>query len=75
MSQAAASKPTLRPREEDRLHSRVLKCTLESANSRIFWVESAAQQSMPDKITLIALRLDCLHLPFYCCWRCNGNRL
>ena len=46
MSQAAASKPTLRPREEDRLHSRVLKCTLESANSRIFWAESAEQQPM-----------------------------
>ena len=46
MSQTAASKPTLRPREEDRLHTRVLKCTLESANSRIFWVESAAQQPM-----------------------------
>ena len=46
MSQTAASKPTQRPREENRLHSRVLKCTLESANSRIFWVESAAQQPM-----------------------------
>jgi len=44
MNQAAACKPTLRPREEDRLHTRVLKCTLETANSRIFWAESAPQQ-------------------------------
>ena len=54
MSQTAASKPTLRPREEDRLHTRVLKCTLESANSRIFWVESAAQQPMQAEVAFEA---------------------
>ena len=54
MSQPAASKPTLRPREEDRLHTRVLKCTLESANSRIFWVESAAQQPMQAEVAFEA---------------------
>lgn len=40
------AKPPARPREEGRLHTRVLKCTLETANSRIFWAESVAQQSM-----------------------------
>jgi hypothetical protein len=46
MSQQAASNPTLRPREEDRLHTRVLKCTLELANSRIFWAESSSVAPM-----------------------------
>ncbi len=46
MSQDAASNRTSRPREESRLHTRVIKCTLESANSRIFWAESASQQTM-----------------------------
>ena len=41
-----AAKPPARAREESRLHTRVLKCTLETANSRIFWAESVAQQSM-----------------------------
>ena len=40
------STPPARPKEEGRLHTRVLKCTLEIANSRIFWAESASQQSM-----------------------------
>ena len=40
------STPPARPKEEGRLHTRVLKCTLETANSRIFWAESVAQQSM-----------------------------
>ncbi len=46
MSKTAASKPTLRPREEDRIHTRVLKFTLEAANSRIFWAESDSQRPM-----------------------------
>ena len=54
MSQAAHTKPTLRPREEDRLHTRVLKCTLESANSRIFWAESALQQPMQAEVAFEA---------------------
>jgi hypothetical protein len=33
-----------RPREEDHLHTRVLKCTLEISNSRIFWAESGSEQ-------------------------------
>jgi len=44
MSKAAAKRPSLRPREEERLHTRVLKCTLEIANSRIFWAESGSEQ-------------------------------
>ena len=39
-------KPPARPKEESRLHTRVLKCTLELANSRIFWAESAAAEPM-----------------------------
>ena len=54
MSQAAASKPGQRPREEDRLHTRVIKCTLESANSRIFWAESASQQPMQAEVAFEA---------------------
>ena len=51
MSKAATSKPAKShkgagPTEEQRLHTRVLKCTLESANSRIFWAESAPEQPM-----------------------------
>jgi len=38
-SRSAAPKPAARAREEVRLHTRVLKCTLEIANSRIFWSE------------------------------------
>ena len=45
-SGSAIPKPVVRPREENRLHSRVLKCTLETINSRIFWAESCAQQVM-----------------------------
>ncbi|MFM7264632.1 MAG: hypothetical protein ACKOZW_03370, partial [Cyanobium sp.] len=45
-SPAAASQPPARPKEESRLHTRVLKCTLELANSRIFWAESAAAVPM-----------------------------
>jgi hypothetical protein len=41
-----AAKPPARAREEGRLHTRVLKCTLEIANSRIFWAENASRQSM-----------------------------
>ncbi|MFN7900503.1 MAG: BrxA family protein [Synechococcaceae cyanobacterium] len=41
-----APTPTARPKEEGRLHTRVLKCTLELANSRIFWVESGAEGLM-----------------------------
>jgi hypothetical protein len=44
------AKPPARPREEGRLHTRVLKCTLETANSRIFWAESVAQQSMQAEV-------------------------
>jgi len=44
MSKAVANQPTARPREEERMHTRVLKCTLETANSRIFWAESSSQQ-------------------------------
>ena len=40
------AQPPARPKEEGRLHTRVLKCTLESANSRIFWAESYSQQAM-----------------------------
>jgi hypothetical protein len=54
MSQEAASNPTLRPREENRLHTRVLKCTLESANSRTFWAESVPQQSMQAEVAFEA---------------------
>ncbi|MFN9622626.1 MAG: DUF1819 domain-containing protein [Cyanobacteriota bacterium] len=39
-------KPPSRPKEEDRLHTRVLKCTLEIDNSRIFWAESAGAEPM-----------------------------
>jgi hypothetical protein len=51
MSKAATSKPAKShkgagPTEEQRLHTRVLKCTLESANSSIFWAESAPEQPM-----------------------------
>jgi hypothetical protein len=35
-----------RPKEESRLHTRMLKCTLELANSRIFWAESVAAKPM-----------------------------
>lgn len=38
--------PAARPKEEGRLHTRVLKCTLELANSRIFWAESVAAEPM-----------------------------
>ena len=41
-----AAKPPARAREEGRLHTRVLKCTLETANSRIFWAASVEQQTM-----------------------------
>jgi len=41
-----AAKPPARPKEEGRLHTRVLKCTLELANSRIYWAESAAEEPM-----------------------------
>jgi len=45
-SQSAALKSAARPKEEVRLHTRVLKCTLELANSRIFWAESVAAEPM-----------------------------
>lgn len=54
MSTAAAAKPPARPREEGRLHTRVLKCTLETANSRIFWAESASRQSMQAEVAFEA---------------------
>jgi hypothetical protein len=54
MSKAAASKPPARPREEGRLHTRVLKCTLETANSRIFWSESASRQPMQAEVAFEA---------------------
>jgi hypothetical protein len=41
-SRIAAPKPAARAREEDRLHTRVLKCTLELANSRVFWAQSSS---------------------------------
>ena len=49
-----AAKPPARPREEGRLHTRVLKCTLETANSRIFWAESAEQHSMQAEVAFEA---------------------
>jgi hypothetical protein len=49
-----AAKPPVGPREEGRLHTRVLKCTLESANSRIFWAESALQQPMQAEVAFEA---------------------
>ena len=54
MSKTDHTKPTLRPREEDRLHTRVIKCTLESANSRIFWAESSPPQSMQAEVAFEA---------------------
>jgi hypothetical protein len=54
MSQATSRKPALRLWEEDRLHTRVLKCTLEIANSRIFWAESASQQPMQAEVAFEA---------------------
>ena len=54
MSTAAAAKPPARPREDDRLHTRVLKCTLETANSRIFWSESASRQPMQAEVAFEA---------------------
>ena len=39
-----AANSSAHPREEDRLHTRVLKCTLEISNSRIFWAESVSEQ-------------------------------
>lgn len=44
--QPVGTSPAARPREEGRLHTRVLKCTLEVANSRIFWAESLAAEPM-----------------------------
>ena len=49
-----AAKPPARPREDDRLHTRVLKCTLETANSRIFWAESASRQPMQAEVAFEA---------------------
>ena len=49
-----AAKPPARPREEGRLHTRVLKCTLETANSRIFWSESASRQLMQAEVAFEA---------------------
>ncbi len=40
------SPSAVRPGEEHRLHTRVLKCTLEATNSRIFWAESGSQRPM-----------------------------
>ncbi len=54
MSQTDHIKPTLRPREEDRLHTRVIKCTLESANSRIFWAKSTSKQPMQAEVAFEA---------------------
>ena len=54
MSQTDHTKPALRPREEDRLHTRVIKCTLESANSRIFWAKSTSQQTMQAEVAFEA---------------------
>ena len=54
MSKAAHTKPTLRPREEVRLHTRVIKCTLESPNSRIFWAKSTSQQPMQAEVAFEA---------------------
>jgi hypothetical protein len=54
MSQVTSRKPALRLWEEDRLHTRVLKCTLEIANSRIFWAESASQQPMQAEVAFEA---------------------
>jgi hypothetical protein len=45
-SRTPVTKPPARPREEGRLHTRVLKCTLELANSRIFWAESGSEGAM-----------------------------
>lgn len=53
-SRTPAAKTQARPREEGRLHTRVLKCTLETANSRIFWAESASQQSMQAEVAFEA---------------------
>ena len=52
--QTPAAKPPARPREEGRLHTRVLKCTLETANSRIFWSESASRQPMQAEVAFEA---------------------
>ena len=49
MSRTDHTKPALRPREEDRLHTRVIKCTLESANSR-FLGEEHSQQTMQAEV-------------------------
>ncbi|MCX5969633.1 MAG: DUF1819 family protein [Cyanobacteria bacterium] len=53
-SASAIPKPAARPREEVRLHSRVLKCTLETANSRIFWAESDSEQPMQAELAFEA---------------------
>jgi hypothetical protein len=53
-SRSAIPKPAARPREEVRLHSRVLKCTLETANSRIFWAESDSEQPMQAEVAFEA---------------------
>jgi hypothetical protein len=45
-SRSATPKPAARPKEEGRLHTRVLKCTLELVNSRIFWAESVSAEPM-----------------------------
>lgn len=52
--QTPAAKWPARPREEGRLHTRVLKCTLETANSRIFWAESASRQTMQAEVAFEA---------------------
>jgi len=52
--QTPAAKSPPRPREEGRLHTRVLKCTLETANSRIFWAESASRQPMQAEVAFEA---------------------
>jgi hypothetical protein len=54
MSQAAASAPAVRPREDDRFHTRVLKCTLETANSHIFWAQSVPQRPMQAEVAFEA---------------------
>ena len=51
---SAIPKPAVLPREEDRLHTRVLKCTLETANSRIFWAESDSEQPMQAEVAFEA---------------------
>ena len=52
--QTPAAKPPARPREEGRLHTRVLTCTLETANSRIVWSESASRQPMQAEVAFEA---------------------